>query len=975
MVKSFMDPHPGKIRLGKLQGSAAATPQFAVLGDRKILSGHLQISFNSRASAPVAPSEGPWPGLCSARRHVPAPFSCAGGTRVRSSRGRCSRRSRAGRGGRGGCGCGRGAGRADGAGGARSGVAARAHAAAGAGDLSRARLRPARRRCQRALGARRPRHREGAAQSGPLRRSRQELQLRGRAGLLGDLVRRERERQLPRLELPHRQARAAHRLRLGGAGGRSPLPRGRAAPARVRAQAELVPGAARRRAAASSARDARQQLAHPTAQRAPLRARCAQRGRPRHHPGRRVGGGAGAGHRDPERARGQGRRRLPAGVPRAGAGLPDRPEGARLRAAGAGGAGDARSAPRGRAPAEARSARARTTDPAGRGWAEAGAAQPLPRHRALVHVHGERQRRDQHLSPQRFGRPLLRAAALLSSGRRDLQGGGGPGHAASPAAEGRGAGGRRRGDRLRPGSDDARAGGADAGLLAGAGPEGARPGAGAVREGGSLPARPAQRAAHLHRDPRRIRAGPRHLLDRRLPARAGDGAGVAPMSTLAPVGTRRRGLAGFAVLALLASGAACRRGDAHVEALPPEDEVWIAQDAFGRGEARTGEARPQLLSEPIAAGGRIACDDQRVTHVFSPVTGKVTRVIAQPGQLVKKGAPLAAIASPDVGSAFADEAKGRADLIAAEHDLKRQTALFAEKAASSRDFENAEDNYRKARAEHQRALQRLRLLREGRIDAVTQEYLLPSQIDGRVVARTVNPGMEGQGQFSGGTAVELFTIGSTEGVWLFADVSEAELPELREGAAVAVRVLAYPDQVFHGKVEWISATLDPALRTARIRCSLPNPGELLKPEMFASVRIERPTVPRLAVSCDAIVRIGDQSFVYVAGGTRPDGRQVFKRRHVQIPNRDGPPRKTTQAGSEVFVPAGSQEPDGVPVLAGLAEGEQVLIDAGRRRPRGADDALLSREQLALGQISTVLAEERDVPDAVTLGGRVPLADP
>jgi cobalt-zinc-cadmium efflux system membrane fusion protein len=446
------------------------------------------------------------------------------------------------------------------------------------------------------------------------------------------------------------------------------------------------------------------------------------------------------------------------------------------------------------------------------------------------------------------------------------------------------------------------------------------------------------------------------------------------MSTLARVGTHRRGFAGFAVLALLGSGAACRRGAAQAEAVPAEDELWIAPDVFGRGEAHAVEVRPQLLSEPIAAGGRIAFDDQRVTHVFSPVTGKVTRVIAQPGQLVKKGAPLAAIASPDVGSAFADEAKGRADLIAAEHDLKRQTALFAEKAASRRDFENAEDNYHKALAEHQRALQRLRLLREGRIDAVTQEYLLPSHIDGRVVSRTVNPGMEVQGQFSGGTAVELFTIGSTEVVWLFADVSEAELPELREGAAVAVRVLAYPDQVFHGKVEWISPTLDPALRTARIRCSLPNPDERLKPEMFASVRIERPAVQRLAVSRDAIVRIGDQSFVYVAAGARPDGRQVFRRRHVQIPNRDGPPKKTTQAGSEVFVPAVNREPEGVPVLAGLAEGEQVLIDAGHPRPRGADDALLSRAQLALGKISTVLAEERDVPDAVTLGGRLTFDD-
>lgn len=425
--------------------------------------------------------------------------------------------------------------------------------------------------------------------------------------------------------------------------------------------------------------------------------------------------------------------------------------------------------------------------------------------------------------------------------------------------------------------------------------------------------------------------------------------------------------------ALMLAAAACHRGPGPAQT-PPEDERWIAREVLDRGEASIAEARPQALVEPLIAGGRIAFDDQRVTHVFSPVTGRVTRVIAQLGQRVTKGAPLLALVSPDVGSAFADEVKARADLVAAEHDLKRQTALFAEHAASSRDFETAQDNERRARAEHDRALQRLRLLREGRIDAVTQEYLLPSHLDGRVVARAVNPGMEVQGQFSGGSPQELFTVGSTDSVWLFADVGEADLPEVQPGAAVAARVLAYPDRVFRGKVEWISPTLDPALRTVRIRCSLPNPDELLKPEMLATVAIERPQAPRLAVPRGAVVRIGDQSFVYVADGARPDGRQVFKRRHVRTPDRAGPPHRASQPASEVFLPAGGHEPDGIPVLEGLAEGEKVLVDQAGPRVHGGEDAVLSREQLALGKVSTVLAEERDVPDAVAVGGRLAFDD-
>jgi len=423
-------------------------------------------------------------------------------------------------------------------------------------------------------------------------------------------------------------------------------------------------------------------------------------------------------------------------------------------------------------------------------------------------------------------------------------------------------------------------------------------------------------------------------------------------------------------LACCALVAGCRTRPAG-DAVPPDDERWIAPDAFEKGAAKIATARTQALPQAVVTGGRLAFDDARVTHVFSPVTGRISRVLAKLGDPVKKGTPLVAIVSPDVGSAVSDEVKARADLVAAQHDFDRQQKLFAEKAASSRDFETAEDNFRKAKAEEERALQRLRLLRSGQVDAVTQEYTLPSRIDGRVVARMVNPGVEVQGQFSGGTAVELFTIGDIDELWLFADVPEAEVPDVHAGAPISVRVLAYPDRVFRGKVEWSSPTLDPVLRTARVRCSLPNPDGLLKPEMYATVTIEKAAVEKLAIPHEAVVRINDHPFVYVAAGARPDGKQVFRRRQVQLREQTVQPRRDGAAGR---LPVDPGEPELVAVAGGLEEGEKLLVEPARgggRMPAG--EILVPAHQANL-RLSTAVVEEKDVPYAITVGGRLTFDD-
>jgi cobalt-zinc-cadmium efflux system membrane fusion protein len=255
---------------------------------------------------------------------------------------------------------------------------------------------------------------------------------------------------------------------------------------------------------------------------------------------------------------------------------------------------------------------------------------------------------------------------------------------------------------------------------------------------------------------------------------------------------------------------------------------------------------------------------------------------------VKKGDALAQIVSPDIGQASADLGKAAADLLAAEHDLKRKRALYEDKAGSIADYEVSQDNYRQAKAEKSRAEMKVALLRAGSVDVVTQTYTLRAPIDGEVIARLASPGIEVQGQYGGGTAAELFTIGELDEVWVLADVYEDELPRVHVGSAAHVEVFAAPGRVLDGAVDWVSGTLDPTTRTARVRCVFKNTDRVLKPEMFATVRLIVPERHTPAVPRGAVVRFGEQPIVFVETGV-VNGKTTYERMPVTVDERvDGP---------------------------------------------------------------------------------------
>ena len=334
------------------------------------------------------------------------------------------------------------------------------------------------------------------------------------------------------------------------------------------------------------------------------------------------------------------------------------------------------------------------------------------------------------------------------------------------------------------------------------------------------------------------------------------------------------------ILALLVStalsgGLACggKVETVHVEKTPapapPPGEVWLTPSQVSDAKIEVVPIEMRDLDDTILTSGTVTLDDKLTGHVFSPVTGRVVAINAQLGQRVKKGQVLATIESPDVGNAVADAQKAEADLIASEHQLKRKKELFEQKAGSASDLEAAQDTYRRAKAEVERAHQKENLLRVGGGNAVTQQYGLPAPLDGEILLRNINPGVEVQGQYSGGTTQELFTIGELDRVWVIADVYEMDFGRVHVGAPADVTVVAYPDQPFHGKVDWVSGSLDPGTRTAKVRCTFDNADRKLRPMMYATVQIAVDQKKAVAIPRNSLMRLGDAKVVFVESSADP----------------------------------------------------------------------------------------------------------
>ncbi|MGH7294084.1 MAG: efflux RND transporter periplasmic adaptor subunit [Polyangiaceae bacterium] len=338
--------------------------------------------------------------------------------------------------------------------------------------------------------------------------------------------------------------------------------------------------------------------------------------------------------------------------------------------------------------------------------------------------------------------------------------------------------------------------------------------------------------------------------------------------------------------------------------LPP-GEVWMTAADLEHDKVVEEDVKRRGVDDVLVSSGRLAFDEGRVAHINSPVSGRVVRIDGSLGQHVDKGQILAVLSSPDLGDATSALSKATADLIAYEHAYHRLQGLHDEGGASDAAVEQAQDAWRTAKAEVERAQEKVSLLHAGR--NVTESYPLTSPIAGTILARNVTPGFEIQGAYSGGNQPELFTVGDLEEVWLYADVYESDLGRVHAGQAIDLTVVGIPT-AFHGSIDYLADMLDPQTRTARLRCTIANPEHKLEPEMYGTVRVHVAPIEALAIPRKSILHLGDQQLVFVDRGPAPDGRTRFERMPVVA----------DETGADPYVP----------VTHGVDENQRIVISGG-----------------------------------------------
>ncbi|MBR0817138.1 efflux RND transporter periplasmic adaptor subunit [Bradyrhizobium liaoningense] len=273
--------------------------------------------------------------------------------------------------------------------------------------------------------------------------------------------------------------------------------------------------------------------------------------------------------------------------------------------------------------------------------------------------------------------------------------------------------------------------------------------------------------------------------------------------------------------------------------------------------------------------GKVAVDEDRSTPVFSPYAGRVTKLLAKPGEMLKQGQPLFTIEAADTVQAQNDfiaamtaqnKAKSAIDL--ADIQFKRAKDLYEGRAIPLKDYQQAEatqvqaqNDVRSSATALEAARNKLRIL--GFTDetikafqdkgAINPEITIYSPISGTVVQRKIGPGQ----YVNSGASDPVFVIGDLSTVWLTAFVRESDAAAMCIGQDITVNVMALPGRPLTAKINYVAAAIDPNTRRLLVRATIDNKDGLLKPEMFANVTIysagdrAAPAVPKQALIYEA----------------------------------------------------------------------------------------------------------------------------
>jgi Cu(I)/Ag(I) efflux system membrane fusion protein len=324
-------------------------------------------------------------------------------------------------------------------------------------------------------------------------------------------------------------------------------------------------------------------------------------------------------------------------------------------------------------------------------------------------------------------------------------------------------------------------------------------------------------------------------------------------------------------------------GDESEPAAP--GQIRISTEKVQKVGVRTEAARSRTLDRTVRAAGRVEPDERRVYAITPKFEGYVERLLVNvTGQPVSKGQPLFEVYSPELVSA------------------QREYAIAMQGVASLKDAGGTAQTGMQQLAES--SLQRLRSwdISDEQIKALASSgeakrtLTFRSTASGIVTEKKAVQGM----RFMPGEA--LYQVADLSSVWVIADVFEQDIGLIKSGSTAKIRINAYPDKLFEGKVTYVYPTLKAETRTVPVRVELANPGMLLKPAMFAQVELSVPAKGSVVtVPVSAVIDSGTRQIVLIQKG---EGR--FEPREVKL---------------------GGRSDTDVEVIEGVKDGEPVVVAA------------------------------------------------
>jgi membrane fusion protein, heavy metal efflux system len=361
---------------------------------------------------------------------------------------------------------------------------------------------------------------------------------------------------------------------------------------------------------------------------------------------------------------------------------------------------------------------------------------------------------------------------------------------------------------------------------------------------------------------------------------------------------------------LLESG--CSRGQAANANAP---QASGAKSATSSSEAALELSSSQLNSIKIEsvgsyqfpvekdAVGNIDFDEDLSVQVFPAYQGTILKTFGELGARVQKDQPLYTIKSPDLIQAESNLIGAAATFELTNKELLRVQGLGGiaerEKEQATSDQQTAEGALKAARDA---------VLVFGKTNAEIDQMIASRRIDpalvvrspiaGKITYKVAQPGFLVQP----GNVPAPYSVADVAIKWMLANVSETDVPLFHLGQPVQVKVMAYPDHEFQGKVSKIYETVDPNTHRVTIRSEIADPRDELRPGMLANfvIRVHSP-VEATAIPTNGVVREADGT---MTAWVTTDRRR-FEQRMIKI---------------------GLRNDDRVQVLEGLRPGELVVAD-------------------------------------------------